>query len=92
MCISVSLSSWAFLNFACAAFIGDNVDTEKSIILKLVSILHAPFESMPWKVYNSFLCEVQIYMLNIVIKYYIYHVCEVPAIFCQRYINSVKWK
>ena len=28
-------------------------------------------------------------MLNIVINYYMYHVCEVPVIFCQR---SVKWK
>ena len=29
-CISVSLSSCTFLTFACATFIGDNVDREKS--------------------------------------------------------------
>ena len=28
-------------------------------------------------------------MVNININVYIYHVCEVPVIFCQR---SVKWK
>ena len=53
MANKICISLCTFLNFACVTIIGDNVDTEKSVILML-NIVHALFESMSWQVNNSF--------------------------------------